>query len=226
MISILVPRFVRTPQPPEAEREDILRKDLIQGLLHAFRLILLISHQSRHFFSLKIWLKQSFDCYCFWVDYFVQTIVHTILGTWKNPRTVRKEFPVLLSGLLCGRIPSIGITSDILPFHLSSVETNKVDMTKIKLRKTYGSVMLQTLSCSMLKLATLFRVMRAIDLSTKSRITTGACVARMSKTNKERMNLVAVPRRELYFHKTHKHRYERNDKLTESAWHVVRVSFT
>ena len=122
---------------------------------------------------------------------------------------------MLLSGFLCGRIPSIGITSGILPFHFSSVETNKVDMTKIKLRKTYSSVMLQRLSCSMLKLATVFRVMRAIELG--ARITTGACVARMSKKNKERMNLVAVPCRELYFHKTHKHRYERNDKLTESA---------
>ena len=77
--------------------------------------------------------------------------------------------------------------------------------------------MLQTLSCSMLKLATVFRVMRAIELGARDRITTGACVAPMSKKNKQRMNLVAVPCRELYFHKTHKHRYERNDKLTECA---------
>ena len=78
----------------------------------------------------------------------------------------------------------------------------------------------------MLKLATVFRVMRAIELGPRDRITTGACVARMSKKNNERMNLVAVPCRELYFRKTQKHRYERNDKLTECAWHVVHVSFT
>ena len=71
----------------------------------------------------------------------------------------------------------------------------------IKLRKTYSCVMLETLSCSMLKLATVLRVMRTIDLSAGGRITTGACVARMSLKNKEGMNL--VPCRELYFDETH-----------------------
>ena len=61
----------------------------------------------------------------------------------------------------------------------------------------------------MLKLGTVFRVMRTIDLSASGWITgtTGACVARMSLKNKEgiknKEGMDLVPCRELYFDETH-----------------------